>query len=91
MKEICCQDVNGFYLGTTCPKCNKPFRSIIEESKQETSEEIDLEPPIGDFILKNAKSIQRVDGAYYHYSEVWNYMSTNAKELDKLDKNSIEL
>ena len=28
MKEICCQDVNGFYLGTTCPKCNKPFRSI---------------------------------------------------------------
>ena len=23
-----CYDTDGFYLGTTCPKCNKPFRSV---------------------------------------------------------------
>ena len=27
----------------------------------------------------------------YNITEVWNYMSTNAKELNKLDKDSIEL
>ena len=27
----------------------------------------------------------------YDITEVWNYISTNVKELDKLDKNSIEL
>ena len=38
-KQECCKDISGFYLGTTCPKCNKPFRSIIQEPKQETLEE----------------------------------------------------
>ena len=23
-----CFDVDGTYLGTTCPKCNRPFRSV---------------------------------------------------------------
>lgn len=23
-----CKDVTGFYLGTTCPKCNRPFRVV---------------------------------------------------------------
>lgn len=23
-----CKPVSGFYLGMTCPKCNKPFRMI---------------------------------------------------------------
>jgi hypothetical protein len=23
-----CKDVTGFYLGTTCQKCNRPFRDI---------------------------------------------------------------
>ena len=28
--DLCdkCYDTGGFYLGTTCPKCNKPFRSV---------------------------------------------------------------
>jgi hypothetical protein len=39
-KQECCQDVSGFYLGTTCPKCNTPFRSVIQEPKQETLEEV---------------------------------------------------
>jgi len=34
-KQECCQDVSGFYLGRTCPKCNTPFRSVIQEPKQE--------------------------------------------------------
>jgi hypothetical protein len=34
-KEECCESANGFYLGTTCPKCNQPFRSVIEKPKQE--------------------------------------------------------
>jgi hypothetical protein len=38
-KQECCQDTSGFYLGTTCLKCNKPFRSVIQEPKQETLEE----------------------------------------------------
>jgi hypothetical protein len=29
-KSVCdgCKDIAGFYLGTTCPKCNRPFRSV---------------------------------------------------------------
>lgn len=23
-----CQDVTGFYLGMTCPKCKRPFRAV---------------------------------------------------------------
>lgn len=28
--EQCCEPLpkDSFYLGTTCPKCNKPFRSV---------------------------------------------------------------
>ena len=36
-EQECCQNTCGFYLGTTCPKCNKPFRSVIQEPKQETT------------------------------------------------------
>jgi hypothetical protein len=39
-KQKCCQDVSGYYLGTICPKCNKPFRSVIQEPKQEKLEEV---------------------------------------------------
>ena len=39
-KQKCCQDVSGYYLGTICPKCNKPFRSVIQEPKQETLEQM---------------------------------------------------
>jgi hypothetical protein len=30
IESVCdnCEPVSGFYLGTTCPKCNKPFRSV---------------------------------------------------------------
>lgn len=30
-KVVCdnCRDVQGMYLGTTCPKCNRCFRSVI--------------------------------------------------------------
>lgn len=27
--EQCCSPTDGFYLGTTCPHCNKPFRKDI--------------------------------------------------------------
>ena len=29
-ESVCdnCKPVLGFYLGTTCPKCNRPFRSV---------------------------------------------------------------
>jgi hypothetical protein len=39
-QEECCESVSGFYLGTTCPKCNQPFRSVIEKSKQEALEKV---------------------------------------------------
>lgn len=29
--EQCCSHPEGFYLGTTCPKCNKQFRSVKAE------------------------------------------------------------
>jgi len=41
-KQECCQDITGFYLGTTCSECNQTFRSVIEEPKQETLEEVYL-------------------------------------------------
>jgi hypothetical protein len=28
--ELCCSPTDGFYLGTTCPHCNKPFRKDIK-------------------------------------------------------------
>jgi len=30
IKSVCdnCEPVSGFYLGTTCPKCNRSFRSV---------------------------------------------------------------
>lgn len=28
--EQCCSPTDGFYLGTTCPHCNKPFRKYIK-------------------------------------------------------------
>jgi hypothetical protein len=53
-KQECCQDVSVFYLGTTCNKCNRPFRSVIEEPKQETLEE--AAETISDFIKRESKS-----------------------------------
>ncbi len=35
-----------------------------------SSDLVDVDPPIGDFILKNATGELRADGTYYHYSEV---------------------
>ena len=29
--EQCCSPAKGFYLGVTCPKCNKIFRSVNAE------------------------------------------------------------
>lgn len=28
-----CYDTSGFYLGTSCPKCNRPFRSVKTVNK----------------------------------------------------------
>ena len=27
-ESVCCSEPEPFYLGTTCPKCKKPFRSV---------------------------------------------------------------
>ena len=29
-ESVCdnCEPISGFYLGMTCPKCNRPFRSV---------------------------------------------------------------
>lgn len=34
-ESVCdnCKPVSGFYLGMTCPKCGKPFRSVIDKRK----------------------------------------------------------
>ncbi len=53
-KDKCCEDVNGFYLGTTCPKCNKPFRSIVKKPKQETLEEAFKNTYLGEKISFNS-------------------------------------
>ena len=37
--DECCKDVEGFNLGMTCPKCNKPFRSVIEEPNYNMKQE----------------------------------------------------
>lgn len=49
------------------------FKAAIESqpSEQKPPEgEEELEQPIGQFILDNAKGIQKEDGMYYHYSDV---------------------
>lgn len=30
-REVCCHPTSGFYLGTTCPKCNRPFRMVLNK------------------------------------------------------------
>jgi hypothetical protein len=42
MKTECCKEiVSGFELGTTSPTCNKPFRSVIKEPKQDCKRELE--------------------------------------------------
>lgn len=65
-KRVCCEAPEGFYLGTTCPSCNKSFRAV-----RGTGIEIEeLPPPIGDFIMDNAEGKILPDGTYYHYATV---------------------
>ena len=35
-ENVClyCEPTSGFYLGTACPHCNKPFRSLIHKPKK---------------------------------------------------------
>jgi hypothetical protein len=42
-KQQCCENTNGFNLGTTCPYCKKPFRNVIKESKKENTQESAVE------------------------------------------------
>lgn len=34
-ESSCCEEPGEFYLGTTCPKCNKSFRSVNQNSYDE--------------------------------------------------------
>jgi hypothetical protein len=48
-------------------------------------EEIEIERPIGEFIMDNATGVQGEDGVYYHYTEVCKLLKLMKKELkDKL-------
>jgi hypothetical protein len=90
-EQECCQDTSGFYLGTTCPKCNKPFRSVIQEPKQETLEEasenytefwlLNKGLLIRDAFIAGVKWQQKQDKNKYNEEEVQNilieYVKTN--------------
>jgi hypothetical protein len=41
----------------------------------------ELEKPIGDFVIKNAKGTQTENGVYYHYSEVCTLLKKYKKQL----------
>jgi uncharacterized protein with PIN domain len=87
-EQECCQEVSGGYLGTTCPKCNKPFRSVIQEPKQETLEEVakNYSKGWGEYddkkaFIEGAKWQQEQDKNKYSEEEVQNilieYVKTN--------------
>jgi hypothetical protein len=42
----------------------------------------EIERPIGDFIMDNAKGVQGQDGVYYHYSEVCKLLKLMKKKLE---------
>ena len=72
-KQECCQSVRGQYLGTTCPKCNKPFRSVIDKSKQETLEEIpkELEPILSKISHINDLGLSQWYEVVYYADDKW--------------------
>lgn len=44
-------------------------------------DEVEMKPPIGDFIINNATGVQGADGVYYHYSEVCKLLRLYEKKL----------
>jgi hypothetical protein len=40
----------------------------------------EIPKPIGDFIIENAKAVEGLDGAYYHYSEVCKLVKSMQKQ-----------
>lgn len=41
----------------------------------------EVETPVGDFILKNAKGVTTKNGTYYHYSEVCELLNSFRRKL----------
>jgi hypothetical protein len=82
-EQECCQEVSGGYLGTTCPKCNKPFRSVIQEPKQETLEEVAYK------IFSTMPSEISTSTAKYKALELAKWQQEQAKEIE--EKNLLEM
>jgi len=87
-EQECCQEVSGGYLGTTCPKCNKPFRSVIQEPKQETLEEVakNYSKGWGEYddkkaFIEGAKWQQEQDKNKYSEEEVINILQELCYDL----------
>lgn len=69
-----CRLENAIEFGR-CSKCEEPLSHGDKDGHcgdfpECESPTIEMEKPIGDFIIKNAKGITTPSGVYYHYSEV---------------------
>lgn len=72
-------------ISTLIEEENLNIPPIEELDEEEMLKEI--EPPIGDFILKNATGIMGNNGVYYHYADVCNLLkSYHENELKKIKK-----
>ena len=85
-KQKCCQDVSGYYLGTICPKCNKPFRNVIQEPKLETLEEPKFYVGQSVLVCNDLKTIitKIEDEKYYFLDEIGNVMWDEKSSLEPI-------
>ena len=54
-----------------------------EYSFEDDPDLIDIEPPIGDFIINNITGVMCNDGVYYHFGEVCKLLRLYKEELEK--------
>jgi hypothetical protein len=48
---------------------------------EEEIKEVEIEKPIGDFIIENSVGTQRQNGVYYHYSDVCKLLNLQKSKL----------
>lgn len=53
----------------------------VIKAKLEIMKEIELEEPIGNFIIKNAEGVLLQDGQYYHFSEVCKLLNLQKESI----------
>jgi hypothetical protein len=90
-EQECCQEVSGGYLGTTCPKCNKPFRSVIQQLDMSKYiigiDPYDEKETLEDFIKRESKSVNEYWFNQFQEQDKNKYSEEDLKEAFRVGFN----